>query len=164
MFYVYKIVNKINGKIYIGKTVNVEERWLMHIYHAQSKCLYPLQKAIKKYGKDNFEISILENFESEDIALDREKFWITEFKTNVSKYGNEFGYNLTDGGDGISGYVHTEETKSKISASLMGIKRNFTEEHGQKISKALKGRKISEDIRIKLLARPKRTLTNETKN
>lgn len=163
MFHVYKVLNNVNRKIYVGKTSNIEGRWFVHINESKNKCFYPLHKAIKKYGENNFTISIVESYDLEEDALKREIFWIEEYKTNICKYGNEYGYNLTAGGEGISGYSHTEETKNKISKSLTGIKRFFTKEHGRKISKTLTGRTISEETRIKLLARPKRSFNDETK-
>ena len=55
MGYIYKIQNKINNKIYIGKTVNtIQERWLEHIDEASRQDDTLLHKAIYKYGKENY--------------------------------------------------------------------------------------------------------------
>lgn len=95
---IYKITNLINNKIYIGYTKkSLEERFAMHchanIYH--NKML--IVKAIKKYGKENFKIELLE--ESEDdkyIHKEREVYWINKLDAKNPKVG----YNIAFGGDG----------------------------------------------------------------
>ena len=75
MSYIYKIVNKINNKIYIGKTnlSSIEERFKEHCYeynkfHSEKR---PLYSAMKKYGIENFQIYLLEECSSEK-ASERE--------------------------------------------------------------------------------------------
>src|SRR5271167_2728566 len=119
MFYVYKITNLINGKLYIGKTDNLAERWQSHLWHADTGGGYALHRSIRKYGKDNFKISIIEEFDTEKEALNREVYWIAEYKTNILKHGRVAGYNMTDGGDGTSG-PKNEEWIAKIAASNRG--------------------------------------------
>ena len=67
-------------------------------------CNKHLQRAWNKYGKSNFEFSILEECADGDSALEREKYWVN--------YYNSFnnGYNMNEGGTGNSGYVHSEES------------------------------------------------------
>ena len=90
MGYIYKIVNKVNGKTYIGLTrKSIEHRWLVHKNTYKYKH-YPLYRAMQKYGIDNFEISILEQC---DDCNSREIYWIGELDT----YND--GYNATTGGD-----------------------------------------------------------------
>lgn len=96
MPYIYKITNKINGKIYIGKTIlTIEQRWEQHQKDSKRRTFEkrPLYSAIKKYGIENFLIEELEECPIE-ILSEREKYWIEyygSFKT---------GYNATMGGDG----------------------------------------------------------------
>lgn len=96
MPYIYKITNMVNNKIYIGKTLNsIEKRWKEHKNEYQKERVEkrPLYSAMKKYGIDNFEISLVEEC-TEDNFSEREKYWI-EF------YGSfKYGYNATLGGDG----------------------------------------------------------------
>lgn len=98
---IYKVTNKINNHIYIGKTVNsIEDRWRDHIYSALSSdkdsgC--PLHLAIKKYSKENFLVELIEQCNDSE-ASTREKYWIAFFDS----YYN--GYNATLGGDGCPLY------------------------------------------------------------
>ena len=96
MPYIYKITNKINGKIYIGKTLNtIEKRWKEHCSdYKRERCeKRPLYNAMNKYGIENFEISLVEECD-ENILSEREKYWIEYY--GAFKYG----YNATIGGDG----------------------------------------------------------------
>ena len=54
---IYQITNKVNNKIYIGQSIDIERRWNQHKY---GKGSVVLMNAIKKYGLDNFEFKILE--------------------------------------------------------------------------------------------------------
>lgn len=95
---IYKISNNFDAKVYIGKTTStLEERWKQHLEKAK---LFPnvpfkskLYAAMKKYGADNFFISVIEQCSNEDLNV-RERFWIAK----ENSYYN--GYNLTFGGDG----------------------------------------------------------------
>jgi group I intron endonuclease len=123
MFYVYCIQNSLNFKIYVGKTSVVDKRFYEHnriasLGFSKGNVKFSLlHKALAKYGKENFTFQVIEEFEGEQDCLDAEKFWIEFFRTDVNRFGNEYGYNLTADGDGISGYKHSEETKNKISLS-----------------------------------------------
>jgi len=126
MYYIYLIQNLINLKIYIGFSKNPKFRWTQHISIAKRKTnKYPLYNAIRKYGKKHFAMHTIESFNNIEEALEAEKFWIEYFKTNITKYGSEYGYNLTEGGEGTSGRTHSQKTKNKISKSLIGNKYNL---------------------------------------
>ena len=62
MIGIYKITNKINGHCYIGQSIDIQRRWACHknsaIREKSSSHNYPLQKAMRKYGIDNFELEI----------------------------------------------------------------------------------------------------------
>lgn len=96
MAYIYKITNKINNKIYIGKTLfSIEKRWQEHCHDSKinTKEKRPLYSAMRKYGIENFCIEKIEEC-SEDIVNEREIYWI-------EYYGSfKYGYNATEGGDG----------------------------------------------------------------
>lgn len=96
MAYIYQIKNSINGKIYVGKTLeSVERRWKKHQSDSQREICKdrPLYRAINKYGADKFEVSVLEEV-SDEIVNEKEKYWIEL----LGSYKN--GYNATLGGDG----------------------------------------------------------------
>ena len=83
-FYIYKITNIINNKIYIGKSKgNNNKRWKIHLcISAGGKEKYPrlffaIHAAIKKYGSENFRFEILQNTDNEDHAFILEKYWIS---------------------------------------------------------------------------------------
>ncbi len=122
---VYAFINKINQKIYIGKTIlTPAERWSEHKYMAfKKKQKNKFYFALRKYGWDNFDKIVIyqtEEFgnakEPDDIIIEKEKFYINLFRTDSV----DFGYNSTKGGDGIVGYKHTIETKSNMSISRKG--------------------------------------------
>ena len=74
MIGIYIIKNNVNGKIYIGKSIDIEKRWKEHIKEAYNPNSYGyntlLNKAIRKYGEDNFQCFILEdNLSEEDFVI-----------------------------------------------------------------------------------------------
>ena len=96
MAYIYKITNKINNKIYVGKTLSsISKRWQEHCKDSKKilKEKRPLYSAMRKYGEDNFYIEQIEECPDE-IVNEREIYWI-EYYQSFKK-----GYNATKGGDG----------------------------------------------------------------
>ena len=85
---IYKIRNKKTNKIYVGKSVNIEERWKQHKSELFFKKHHnvDLQEDYNKFGEDIFEYSVLELCEK-DKLFDRERCWIDTFNAR------EFGYN-----------------------------------------------------------------------
>jgi group I intron endonuclease len=102
MAFIYKITNKVNGKVYIGKTNLLEplERWVQHRADYKRKKLEKriIYQAMNKYGIDNF---IFEVIEKTDNDIERERFYIEEYKSYVG-FIDCNGYNATLGGDGKS--------------------------------------------------------------
>lgn len=134
-YVVYEHRNNLNGKVYIGITDNIEERWSG--CGAKYKSCSAFYNAIKKYGWDGFTHTVLRDGLSFDEAVLAEKEFIAQNRSNVSRYGNASnGYNLTDGGEGIVGYHHSDETRCKIGDIL----RNPSSETRAKMSQASKGR------------------------
>ena len=118
---VYCIKNIINNKEYIGLTTRaLEERWKQHIRESNREGGWewntPLGNAIKKYGKDSFQVFVLEECSSETEMKQKEIWLIRERKSLAS----ETGYNLTLGGDGRLGYKLSKETKRKIGEGNLG--------------------------------------------
>lgn len=136
---IYLITNTVNGKCYIGQSVDIERRWGEH---KTCKKDYPLYHAFEKYGLENFKWDVL--LECPEESLDFFE------KAMISGYNSiaPCGYNLKDGGaNGRS----SEETKAKISAAKKG--KTLSEEHCKNISAALKGKPrspFSEETRQKI--------------
>ena len=118
MAYIYRILNKISKKVYIGITTykDVKRRWNQHIQTASiNKGCPALSDAINKYGIKNFEFSVILICFDED----RFKYEIEYIKKYNSVAPN--GYNLTNGGQGGGGFKgkkHTEEVKNRIKTTL----------------------------------------------
>lgn len=102
MGYIYKIINLINHKIYIGKTTNtIPNRWNEHICSAfTQQSQYLIHKAIRKYGVENFLIEEVEQI-SNDLLSEREQYWIKKYN---SYFLDGYGYNMTLGGEGATKY------------------------------------------------------------
>ena len=100
MAYIYKIVNDINDKVYIGKTENsIEKRFKEHCKDAfrNRNEKRPLYSAMRKYGIEKFHIELIEKT---NIPEEREIFWINFYNSYLN------GYNATKGGDGKILYNH----------------------------------------------------------
>lgn len=101
---IYSITNKINGKRYIGLSVNIRNRWTQHRsdLRYESHANPHLQSAWNKYGEDNFEFEVLESCD-ENRLEERELFWIDRFDScNV-------GYNILYGAGDYSNLAKGRE-------------------------------------------------------
>lgn len=92
-YYIYLITNKLNNKKYIGQTINFEKRMKEHIYGRNSKKNCLIDRALKKYGKNNFTFEILDITDSQENIDYLEKYYIK--KLNCIKPN---GYNILKGG------------------------------------------------------------------
>lgn len=112
MIGIYKIENKINGKIYVGQSRNIDQRWYAHKneLNRNKHCNEYLQNSWNKYGEESFEFSVLEEC-TIDKLNDREIFWINKLYSN----NHDYGYNLTDGGGGTSGHHWNDDEKEHLS-------------------------------------------------
>lgn len=116
---IYKLTNAINGKVYIGQTwQTLEERW--HNGFGYHGCKH-LDAAIKKYGKENFAYTVLTVASTQEVVDYWEQYFIERYNSTNQK----IGYNMTNGG--------------------FGVGRTFSANHKRAISKALKGRKLSNE-------------------
>lgn len=116
---IYKITSP-NDKIYIGKTVRFSSR--MSSYRCLRCKEQPyLYHSLSKYGFNNHKIEKIDKFTSNNnYAGGKEMFWIKSYMSNFKKYPDMGGLNLTDGGDGLTGYVPSEETRKKMSDKKKG--------------------------------------------
>ena len=126
----YLVTNKVNNKKYVGQTkskIGYQKRWADHCAEAMriktNQCIF--HSAIKVYGVDSFTVKrILKDIPEQDI--DRlETIWIEKLNTF---YTDGFGYNMTRGGQGVHGFVHTPESKEKIRKSLKSNPSYWTPE------------------------------------
>ena len=127
--YIYKITNLVNGKVYIGQTtVGFDLRYRGTIRNTHNS---HLKRAIEKYGEENFEIE-----KEFDLAYSRqdldelEVYYIEKFSSSNSEYG----YNKTTGGEH---YSPTQEVKEKISKANKG--RKHSEETKARLSEMRRG-------------------------
>jgi group I intron endonuclease len=107
---IYKITNKKNGLIYIGCTINsLEQRFNEHLYRCfNTDYKSKLYNSMKKYGKENFTIQLIEECDLR-VIYETEKKYVKQYNS----YTN--GLNSTIGGEGCLGYVHSDEIRKKIS-------------------------------------------------
>lgn len=138
---IYGIVNKINGKTYVGQT---SERFLRRYWHHQWKLRDNshdndyLQNAWNKYGEDNFEFIILEVVNDQKLLDELEIKYIAKYK-NQGK-----SYNMLLGGGGRRGFSMSEHTKKIIGdknrQNMLGKKHS--EETKRKMSETRSGRHV----------------------
>jgi len=91
---IYCITNKVNGKMYVGKSIHVRTRIAQH-FKPQSHCI-GLARAINKHGKENFIWDILLDEVPDELVNDAESFFIWQHQSLAPR-----GYNLTGGGEGF---------------------------------------------------------------
>lgn len=166
---IYKITRKDTGQLYIGLSENIEKRWYNHIHRPALKHSY-IDRAIKKYGANRFNLEIIEELPNDRaLLMEREEYWVAHYNT----YEDDFHYNLTPGGDfnpmkapdiaaKISGENNPmfgkklpEETRERMSKAHSGKNhymygKKHSEETRKKISEALKGKKLSKEHRKKI--------------
>lgn len=179
---IYKIENLVNGKVYIGQSIDIYSRFTTHrnsLNRGDSNCTC-LQRAWNKYGESSFEFSVVELCE-EHLLDKKEREYICLYDACNS------GYNIEDGGNANKhlsnktkeklrnahlGKCLPDEVKQKMSNSRKGDKnpmygKNHTEESKQKISQKNKGKtghKISDEQKEVLrLLNTGKTLSDETK-
>lgn len=100
---IYLITNMVNGKYYVGQSIDIESRWQQHrtgCYNPNSSSYKTyFYQAIRKYGINNFSFSVIEECDEKELD-EREIYWIALLNSNQ----RDIGYNITDGGDGVKGY------------------------------------------------------------
>lgn len=112
---IYLATNKINGKRYLGATKNsLKHRSTAHWYDAHGRnCCRIFGAALRKYGRDGFDWQILMQCGSKEELMREEIRLIAEMKPE---------YNITSGGQGIIGVPYTDERRAKLSKALKGRK------------------------------------------
>lgn len=103
MIGIYCIINTVTGKRYVGKSIDIENRFQGHTLELKSNSHFNsyLQRAWNKYGEACFEFAVLEQCNEESLD-DREKYWIDYF----GGFTSPLTYNLAEGGAG--GRMHPD--------------------------------------------------------
>ncbi len=133
---IYIVRNPITGLSYIGKTTkSLDSRWEQHLADTRNGSTNYFHRAIRKYGTEVFVRELVCECEEVEGNL-LERFCIFAFETRTPR-----GYNMTDGGDGVPGYVFTAEDRKKLGSGWRGKKRPpRSEEWCGKLSKSGKER------------------------
>lgn len=110
---IYKIVNKTNGKIYIGSAINLRTRWNRHKSELRRNihCNMILQRSWNRYGEESFQYEIVELIDDKNYLENREQHWIDTYKS----YERSVGYNILRKAYNSTGFKHDDESKRKIS-------------------------------------------------
>ena len=142
---IYLLRNLINGKIYVGKAKNFDDRFRRHKqsellpHNSQSRII----NAIKKYGWQAFSIEILEVCDETDELLDKEAGWIKALNAT----DNKIGYNILVYSTDWTGHRHSEEAKQKLS---LIAKARFSKENNPMFGKKHSAESIRKMSEVKL--------------
>lgn len=148
MIVVYMISNLVNGKVYIGSTNNINNRFSKHKSRLNNSTHHNnhLQNAWDKYGSDSFEFKTLM------VCPDNERNHCEQmFMDLYNSQNRDFGYNIKD----ADGHSVSEETRLKLSEANKGqvpwIKgKHHSEETKHKISESNKSKHHSEETKQKM--------------
>jgi group I intron endonuclease len=137
MIGIYLIINCINGKIYVGSSSNISNRFFVHRWELENNKHHNqhLQNAWNKYGEDAFQFCTVEECELSQL-IEIEQKWINS---------NTLGYNVRRIADSNIGIKHPNRTKFSIPPNWMGKKHS--EETKRKIGQARKGKRHTEQDR-----------------
>lgn len=117
---IYKIINKDNGKYYVGRTLNLDKRWYQHkkLLKKNNHFNKYLQSAWNKCGEDKFEFIVVEYVIDKTELINTEQRYINQFILDRNKGLNNC-YNLSESSispmDINKGRKHSDETKKKLS-------------------------------------------------
>lgn len=108
---IYRILNCMNGKNYVGSAVSIKGRFAVHICELRSGKHHSikLQRSWNKHGEDAFKFEVLEFCEKKELLIEREQFWIDDLNSFVG------GYNANPRAGSALGRKQSVETKAKLS-------------------------------------------------
>ena len=154
---IYKIINVVNNKFYVGSAVNLRKRKSRHFSELRTgkHNNRHLLAAWNKYGEQAFVFVVIEEVEDRTLLLEAENRWLRE---HVGKdYCYNIGTDATAPALGMSGelsptwgYKHTEEAREQIGVHSRG--RTHTPESRDKIRQSLVGKPKSAEVRAKISA------------
>lgn len=150
---IYKITNKLTGKVYIGQTIREPKiRFYEHMNDKTSMDYF--HQAVRKYGSDNFTMEVIDSAETQEELNNKEIYWIKYYDA-YAKDETSHGYNTNYGGDMNPMFcdvvkekhlqrMRSPETRKKISETMKKHIQDgifFTEEHRRNISRSMIGNK-----------------------
>lgn len=140
---VYRIVNQVNGKAYVGSAVNIQKRWIWHrsALRGGKHHSVKLQRAWLKYGEESFLFEAVESCDLLDLIRIEQK-WIDELNSSVD------GYNICGRAGSRLGVPLSEATKEKLRQKHLGKK--ISAEAREKMSLAQRGKTLSAEHRRKI--------------
>lgn len=130
MYYVYKITNSINNKVYVGRTIrSIEQRYKEHLQSLENGDTRHLYSAMRKYGANNFKIELIEECSTLDEMIEKEAYYCELLEAYTK------GYNMTTAGEinpmecekartSHKRKMQSAEVKSKISETMKRIRAN----------------------------------------
>jgi group I intron endonuclease len=138
---IYKIINKIDGKYYVGSSKNIQYRWTEHKRQLNNNCHHNdfLQRTWNKYGSDSFDFIIVESTDIDKTLLTEQKY-LDIAKTEQDKCYN-LKFKVTGGDPGQDG-------RDKIRIKMTG--RKLSSETKEKISKSKMHGTVKKDNKTKL--------------
>lgn len=141
---IYKITNTINGKCYIGSSINCIDRINHHKSRLLKNCHHSirLQNSVNKHGIENFKFEIIEEIElngilrifAEKLLTNREQHYIEQYNSYLTCYG----YNILRHANYHNNKIMTEEEKEVLRKRLKGKK--LSPEHYAKMMEGMKTR------------------------
>lgn len=93
---IYAIKNKINNKIYIGRSTDIQRKWTTHLRDARKGSLCKIHIAMRKLGIENFYLEVIEECSVNNLN-DKEQFYIDKFDSWQNGYNNGNSSNFLNG-------------------------------------------------------------------
>lgn len=148
---IYCAISPSNKKYYGYSSLGFEERKTKHKYSFLKgrKCSFYF--AIQKYGWENFKWELIETHSAEDkpklhnILCERETYWINRDNT----CNQEFGYNMTKGGDGGLGVILSDEARKNIALAKIGNTNNNGKRRAKGRTTYRKGTSLKDEMILK---------------
>lgn len=146
---IYGIRHIASGRIYVGSAVRMNARWRQHRSQLRRGTHHSryMQAAWSKYGAEAFEFVVLEIVPNPNDLLVRENEWISSSMAADRRYG----FNCCPVAGSQFGMKHSDEARSKMSATHKGRKKS--PEHQAAINASLKGRTLSDVHRAKIVVK-----------
>lgn len=174
---IYQIKNTINGKVYIGSSIDIRGRWWNHksMLRRGTHDNIHLQRAWNKDGCHAFKFSIIERIIDADDLLNKEQWYIDNWKPEYNiadcAMSPRRGVSITDdtkrkillywteenrkrmseiskGNTNFKGRKHSKESKMKMSKAAVG--KTFSKESREKMRQANLGKVLSSETRRKI--------------